>query len=299
MQRSIGRISKYLTPYFVIEASMTERVSLACYTCTHEIRCGDVGPMKMLPLVFSNQRGVRPGMTMLLALLFSITTSQARAADGVHPISLSPARTMTAANMVDIRSLSPDIAEDIKYAGSDNFVGRPVAGYLAAKCFLQRPAATALAQVQQQLRARHLRLKVWDCYRPARAVADFVRWAHDLTDQRTKPAHYPTLDKSQLLGDYIAPVSGHSRGGTVDLTLERCAGNNTHCTPLDMGTDFDYFGLRANTANPDITLLQRQNRALLRKAMTAGGFRNYPMEWWHYTLSLEPAPHVIYDMPVR
>lgn len=206
---------------------------------------------------------------------------------------------MEAADMLDVRSLSPKIAEDIKYAGSDNFVGRPVDGYRAAKCFLQRPAAIALARVEQQLITRHLRLKIWDCYRPARAVADFVRWAHDLTDQRTKPAHYPTLDKSQLLGDYIAPVSGHSRGGTVDLTLERCTGDGAHCVPLDMGTDFDFFGLRANTNNPAVTALQRQNRELLLHAMTAGGFRNYPLEWWHYTLSPEPTPHIIYDVPVE
>ena len=231
---------------------------------------------------------------LLLASLGCSSVSHAAQAP-----TLSPAKTMTAANMVDIRSLAPAIAQDIKYAGSDNFVGRPVDGYLATKCFLQRSAAEALAQVEKDLRAKHMRLKTWDCYRPARAVADFVRWAHDLTDQRSKPAHYPTLDKSQLLGDYIAPVSGHSRGGTVDLTLERCAGDDTHCAPLDMGTDFDFFGLRANTDNPDITPLQRQNRELLLKAMAAGGFRNYLMEWWHYTLSPEPTPHTIYDVPVE
>jgi D-alanyl-D-alanine dipeptidase len=212
---------------------------------------------------------------------------------------LSPAKSAAAAGLVDIRTLVPDIAEDIKYAGSDNFVGQPVDGYRAAKCLLERPAAAALGRVEHALRVQHLRLKVWDCYRPARAVAHFVRWAHDLADQRSKPQHYPALDKSQLLGDYIAPVSGHSRGGTVDLTLMRCDARDAHCEPLDMGTDFDFFGVRANTDNPGITAGQHDNRQLLRTAMERGGFRNYPMEWWHYTLSPEPTPHTIYDVPVQ
>ncbi|TPG11934.1 peptidase M15 [Rhodanobacter glycinis] len=213
--------------------------------------------------------------------------------------SLSPAKTAAAANLVDIRTLVPDIAEDIKYAGRDNFVGAPIDGYRAPKCFLLRTVAEALARAEHDLRAQHLRLKIWDCYRPARAVADFVRWAHDLGDQRTKAQHYPMLDKSKLLGDYIAPVSGHSRGGTVDLTLERCAADGTRCEPLEMGTDFDYFGVRANTDTPGLTPQQGENRALLRSAMERGGFHNYPLEWWHYTFAPEPTPHTIYDVPVE
>jgi len=215
------------------------------------------------------------------------------------PPQLSPAKTAAQANLVDIRSLVPDIAEDIKYAGSDNFVGRPVHGYLAPKCLLLRPAAEALARVERELRTQHYRLKLWDCYRPARAVADFVHWAHDLGDQRTKPQHYPNLDKSQLLGDYIAPVSGHSRGATVDLTMERCAADGTHCAPLDMGTGFDWFGVRAHTDAPGIDAKQHTNRLLLRAAMGREGFRNYPLEWWHYTLTPEPTPHTLYDVPVQ
>jgi len=215
------------------------------------------------------------------------------------PPRLSPAKTAAQANLVDIRSLVPDIAEDIKYAGSDNFVGRPVHGYLAPKCLLLRPAAEALARVERDLRAQHYRLKLWDCYRPARAVADFVHWAHDLSDQRTKPQHYPNLDKSQLLGVYIASVSGHSRGATVDLTMERCAADGTHCAPLDMGTDFDWFGMRAHTDAPGIGAAQLANRHRLRAAMEREGFENYPMEWWHYTLTPEPTPHTLYDVPVQ
>ena len=161
--------------------------------------------------------------TLLLSLLGSIAclSIASRVHASAEP-TLSPATTPAQADLVDIRSLVPDMAEDIKYAGNDNFVGRPVDGYRAARCYLLRPVAEALARVEHDLRRQHLRLKLFDCYRPARAVADFVRWAHDLSDQRTKAAHYPLIDKSQLLGTYIASVSGHSRGATTDLTHSFC-----------------------------------------------------------------------------
>ncbi|RAO78300.1 peptidase M15 [Dyella jiangningensis] len=232
-------------------------------------------------------------MLVLSALLLG---TQAKA-DGTP--ALSSAKTADQAGLVDIRSLAPDIAEDIKYAGSDNFVGRPVDGYLAPKCFLLKPAAEALARVERDLHAQHRGLLIFDCYRPARAVAHFVRWAGDLADQRTKPKHYPTLDKSALLGDYIAPVSGHSRGATIDLTMTQCDAHDAHCKPLDMGTSFDYFGTLANTESPQATPTQHAHRELLRAAMEREGFRNYAMEWWHYTLTPEPTPDTIYDVPVQ
>lgn len=233
----------------------------------------------------------------MLVLLFAIGGYGDAHAD--QSPTLSPATTAAAANLVDIRTLVPDIAEDIKYAGHDNFVGVKIDGYLAPKCFLLRPVAEALARVERTLRTQQQRLKIWDCYRPARAVAHFVRWAHDLADQRTKARHYPALDKSQLLDGYIAPVSGHSRGATVDLTLQQCAADGGHCHNVDMGTDFDFFDVRAHTDTPAITPQQRANRQRLRAAMAQAGFRNYPLEWWHYTLTPEPTPATIYDVPVQ
>jgi D-alanyl-D-alanine dipeptidase len=229
-----------------------------------------------------------------LALLALVALAQA---DGAPR--LSPATSAAQAGLVDIRQLAPDIAEDIKYAGSDNFVGAPVDGYLAPKCLLLKPAAEALARVEHDLHAQHQRLKLFDCYRPARAVQHFVRWAGDLNDQRTKATHYPKLDKSALLGDYIAPVSGHSRGATVDLTLMQCDATDSHCAPLDMGTDFDYFGTLANTDSPEANAAQHANREILKRAMEREAFRNYAMEWWHYTLSPEPSPDTVYDVPVQ
>lgn len=200
--------------------------------------------------------------------------------------------------MVDIRSLVPDMSLDMRYAGPRNFVGTPIDGYGAARCYLHEPAARALRRVEQELRKERLRLRVFDCYRPARAVAQFVRWAGDLQDQRGKATHYPNLDKTVLLGDYIAPVSGHSRGATLDLTLLDCRAGPEACAPLDMGTEFDFFDARANTDSPLATPAQRRNRQRLLQAMAREGFSNYAREWWHYSLAGTGALP-IHDIPIE
>jgi D-alanyl-D-alanine dipeptidase len=205
---------------------------------------------------------------------------------------------MAAASMVDIRSLVPDMAEDIKYAGTDNFTGAPVPGYRAAKCYLLKPAAQALARVERTLRKRHMRLKIWDCYRPARAVAAFVRWTHN-DDHSTKAMHYPRVPKSKLLDGYIAPVSNHTRGATVDLTVMRCNDEGKHCKPLNMGTPFDMFDPRAHTDSKEVSAKKHANRYILLDAMAAQGFKNYAGEWWHYTLTMHPQPKTLYDVPVE
>ena len=231
---------------------------------------------------------------LLLACALALS-SQVYAAE--RPPRLSPAHTPQEAGLTDVRTLVPDIAEDIHYATSDNFTGAPVEGYRAPKCFLRKAAAEALARVEMNLRKEGYRLQLWDCYRPARAVAAFVRWAGDLSDTRTKAAHYPNLGKDKLLGEYIAPISGHSRGATADLTLMRCKG--TRCTPLDMGTDFDFFDPRAHTDDTGISPAQRANRQRLLHAMAAEGFVNYAPEWWHYSLPSAAAVDTLYDVPVE
>lgn len=212
---------------------------------------------------------------------------------------LSPATTMHDAGLVDIRSLVPDMDQEIRYFGQHNFMGRPVEGYAAPRCWLQNEVAEALARVDTELRKQHRRLRIYDCYRPARAVAYFVRWMDDPADTKMKTEFYPDLEKKQLSGGYIAPVSGHSRGGTVDLTLLQCDDVGSSCTPLDMGTAFDFFGTKAHTDTDEVSLAQRTNRHMLRAAMEQQGFRNYVDEWWHYTLKNEPTPETMYDVPVN
>src|SRR5689334_3710771 len=148
-------------------------------------------------------------------------------------VSSTPSRSAT---LIDATTVVPHLVTDIRYAGSHNFVGRPIDGYRAPHCLLTQPAAEALAEVARDLAGRGLVLKVFDCYRPSRAVADFVRWARDAKDQAAKAEFYPEVDKRTLFRDgYIASRSGHSRGSTVDLTLARATGGE-----LDMGTPFDF-----------------------------------------------------------
>lgn len=237
--------------------------------------------------------GAMPLVAVLVALLLS------GCATGPGPVRVSAAATPAEAGLVDMRALVPDIAQDIRYAGADNFVGAPVDGYEAPRCYLLHPVAEALRRVELDLRARDLRLKLFDCYRPTRAVAHFMRWAADPEDRRTRPDYYPNLDKRDLLGGYIAPVSGHSRGATLDLTLMRCAAGGAGCQALDMGTGFDFFDARAHTDSPLVTPRQRANRQVLRAAMQRHGFRNYPYEWWHYTFTPEPSPGLAFDVPIR
>ena len=200
-------------------------------------------------------------------------------------------------DFVDAADIVPNLQTDIRYYGSDNFVGSAIAGYHAPKCVLHRSVAEALAQVQRDLQRDGLALRVFDCYRPTTAVQHFVRWAHDLTDQRSKPQYYPRLDKRQLLGEYIAEHSGHSRGATLDLTLVDC--RLSPCQPLDMGTPFDFFDERAHTESALVSDTARANRLRLRKVMQAHGFHNYPLEWWHYTFRPEPTPTTEFVFPVQ
>ena len=230
-------------------------------------------------------------------LLPACATRVARAVADEAP-RLSQAKTVAEAGLVDITSLVADIALDLRYAGDDNFVGQRIDGYHAARCYLVAPAARALSQVELALRAQGFRLKLFDCYRPVRAVRHFVEWAGDHADQRMKAHYYPNLDKSALLGDYIAPVSGHSRAATVDLGLMRCD-ERGGCVDLDMGTGFDFFDPRAHTDSPAITAAQRDHRHRLRAAMEQGGFANYPLEWWHYTYASPGIGKLQFDVPVR
>lgn len=183
----------------------------------------------------------------------------------------------------------------MRYAGAHNFVGRPIDGYDAPHCLLTRPAASALAAVAADIKPQGLVPKVFDCYRPARAVANFVRWARDLKDQKMKAEFYPNVDKRTLFRDgYIATRSGHSRGSTMDLTLAKADG-----TELDMGTHFDFFSPHSWTADRSIGAQAHANRMLLATAMRRRGFYGYSREWWHFTLRGEPFPWTYFDFVVK
>jgi D-alanyl-D-alanine dipeptidase len=220
---------------------------------------------------------------------------------------------------VALRSVDPTIVQEIRYATRHNFVGVPIDGYLEPTCLLTKQAARALRTVQQRVRPLGLTLKVYDCYRPQRAVDHFVRWAEDLADTTMKAEFYPRVDKSRLFLDgYIAARSGHSRGSTLDVTLVRLprapqrpyvpgepltpcyapVGVRFPDNTVDMGTGYDCFDTLSHTADPRITGVARQNRDLLVNAMNAAGFTNLAEEWWHFTLRGEPFPDTYFDFPV-
>lgn len=221
-------------------------------------------------------------------------------------------------HMVYLRTIDPGIEQDIRYASAHNFTGHPLDGYTAAECLLTRDAAKALARVQASLREQGYGLKVFDCYRPSRAVADMGRFATQPGDPR-KAEFYPRVDKQDFwrLG-YVARVSNHSRGSTVDLTLTgpktppaatwTPSATQVDCTApydqrwqdgaLDMGTGFDCFDERAHSANPTITATAKDNRQRLSEAMAKEGFSGYSKEWWHFTYAGAGTPNDVMDFPV-
>lgn len=203
------------------------------------------------------------------------------------------------AGFVDAGILIPELRLEMRYLTSDNFLGKPVDGYEAERCILTREAALALKGVQEDLLPFGLGVKVYDAYRPQRAVNHFVRWAENLSDTRMKAAYYPEVAKKDLfrLG-YIAAQSSHSRGSTVDLTLVERDGTDA-LRELDMGTGFDLFSPASWPASSRVTARQRAHRLLLRTLMVAHGFVPYEKEWWHFTLAEEPYPDTYFDFPVR
>lgn len=220
---------------------------------------------------------------------------------------------------VEIREVIPDIILDLRYLTNHNFLGVPVEGYKSEKCFITKNAADSLAKVQAELKRFGLSLKIYDAYRPQRAVNHFVRWAKDLSDTLTKKEFYPTIDKSRLFEDgYIAEKSGHSRGSTIDLTIvpiplpyQPAFDVNDQCecfesidkrfkdNSIDMGTGYDCFNVHSHTENPDLTPQQRANRLLLKSLMDKYGFKNLPEEWWHFTLRNEPFPTTYFDFEIE
>ena len=196
---------------------------------------------------------------------------------------------------VEIANAVPDVILEIRYYSTFNFVGERIDGYIEPTALLTKEAAKALKIASDKFASRGYRLKIYDAYRPQRAVDHFVRWAKDTSDQRMKKVFYPDVPKERLfeLG-FIAEHSGHSRGSTVDLTLF----DMSRGCDVDMGGYFDYFGDISHFDHHDLTDAQRANRALLRDVMMDAGFAPYEYEWWHFTLRDEPYPDTFFDFPV-
>jgi D-alanyl-D-alanine dipeptidase len=269
-----------------------------------------------------NARCRVPAAAALALLLAALVAPhvEAQAPEGDAGTQAPPRAVKLPEPLVYLRDIDPTILQDMRYAGPDNFTGRPVPGYSAPECVLLREAAEALSRVQKALLPRSLSLKVYDCYRPRRAVRSFVEWVKteaNGVDPLLKRFH-PRLERGQLIGlGYVAAVSRHSHGDTVDLTLVQlptkrtppfrrhtlygaCTGPAKDRAPdaaVDMGTGYDCFDPLSHTGAAGIAPEQRRWRRTLVEAMAGQGFRNYAKEWWHFTLA-RPHPGPSFNVPI-
>lgn len=181
---------------------------------------------------------------------------------------------------VYLKEIIPDILIDAKYYTGDNFLGRQVVGYEDNTAIILEESAYALKRIQQILLKNNLSLLVFDAFRPQRAVDDFVTWVNSEELPVNKEQFFPDINKNELIGQgYIASLSSHSKGNTIDLTIFDLQTGQ----PLDMGSSFDYFGEISHFETTNITSLQVANRQLLRDVMMNEGFLPYSKEWWHFS----------------
>ena len=165
------------------------------------------------------------------------------------------------ADLVDLTTVDPRIKLDIRYAGSNNFMGIPL--YERAGAYMQRPAAEALGRAQKALAEKGYGLLIHDAYRPW-----FVTW---MFWEATSPAdHAFVADPGK--------GSRHNRGCAVDLTLYELKTGKA----VEMPSRYDEFSPRAYADFIGGTTRQRALRDLLRETMIARGFEVYPEEWWHF-----------------
>lgn len=199
-------------------------------------------------------------------------------------------------DFVFVDGSAPGIRWDAKYATWDNFTGKPVDGYLANRVVGTRALGTALRRAQEKAASRGFGLLLWDGYRPQRAVDCFVRWSRRPEDGRTKPRHYPKIDRAEMFEKgYVAAKSGHSRGSTVDLTLYHLDTGELAA----MGGGHDLMDAISHHGAHGITEAEARNRQALCSIMESCGFRRYDREWWHYTLTDEPYPDTYFDFPIE
>ena len=203
---------------------------------------------------------------------------------------------MDSSGFVILSEAVPDVILEIRYYSTYNFVGTRINGYEEPCAMLTKEAAAALKKVSDELITKGYRLKIFDAYRPQRAVTHFANWAEDIDDTKMKEYFYPDLDKSVLFKQgYIDYKSGHSRGSTLDLTLFDMKTEKE----VDMGGTFDFFGKLSHPDYKKITKKQYNNRMILRNAMLKHGFKPLSTEWWHFTLKDEPYPDTYFDFTVK
>mgnify|MGYP000527738170 CR=1 FL=1 len=197
---------------------------------------------------------------------------------------------------VYLSDIDSSIKSELRYISNNNFIGKPIDGYQKNIIIISTPTANSLKKIQKKLTEFNLSLKIFDAYRPQKAVDHFVRWAKNLNDTLKKQEYYPKVPKNMLFNyGYIAFKSGHTRGSTVDLTIIDLKTRKE----LDMGSPYDFFGIKSHPKHKNLSKKQRSNRLLLRNLMLTNGFKPYENEWWHFTLRNEPFPNTYFNFPIQ
>lgn len=252
---------------------------------------------------------MRKHVKMIVAALM-ITMGLQTGCKSAQDVARVKDKTMDSSQFVNITDVVPDAILEIRYHSTYNFVGARIDGYEEPTALLTRQAADSLRAVSLDLKRHGYVLKIYDAYRPQRAVDHFMRWSQDLGDTITKAYFYPRLTKKEVFdGEYVATKSGHSRGSTVDLTIVDMKTGKE----VDMGGTFDWFGIESHPdygggnpetldfqqTDPNFTSVQFYNRMVLRTAMLRHGFKPLDNEWWHFTLKDEPFPDTYFNFPVK
>lgn len=188
-----------------------------------------------------------------------------------------------------------DVDIDIRYSNDNNFIGKKINGYNQSAAIGTKELALALQDIQNDLKHFGYGVKIFDAYRPQKAVNHFSQWSTN-DDVLMKDLFYPNIEKRDLFKKgYIASRSGHSRGSTIDLTII----NLKTKEELDMGTSYDFFGIESSYDYSGLTNEQNSNRLLLYSVMKKYGFKSLKSEWWHFTLENEPFPDTYFNFNVE
>jgi D-alanyl-D-alanine dipeptidase len=233
-------------------------------------------------------------ITLLVVILVACLKDKPRYFYRRNFVSIPP--EMDFSDFVIINDIIPEIVTELRYYSSFNFAGVHIDGYEEPVALMTKEAVEKLKNVSKYFDEKGYRIKIWDSYRPQRAVDHFVRWGQNESDDLMKPYFYPDLTKKQVFdGGYIAKHSGHSKGSTIDMTLL----HKINGTDVDFGSGFDFFGSKANFNYTNVTDEQKENRIMLNRIMTENGFNALPEEWWHFTLKNEPFPNTYFNFPIN
>ncbi|MBO2516247.1 MAG: peptidase M15 [Clostridiales bacterium] len=234
-------------------------------------------------------------LILICGMILSFAAAEEFSADTEENDVTGPAYDLPK-GFVYVHDVIDDVILEMRYASTHNFTGQIVPGYEGNYAIMTVESANLLKEAADEFRSMGYRIKIYDAYRPRRAVQFFVTWATKDPDMSMQAEFYPDFKNKTLMVDqgYIARNSPHSKGSTLDMTLCDMDGNE-----LDMGSCFDFFGPISWHGTKKITAEQTANREILRSVMVKHGFKSFEKEWWHYRMINQPYPDTYFDFPVR